>query len=101
MSRAADLDALGFGPKDDPTPAELKARWHELALDHHPDRGGDASAFAELTGPYERLKKVAMAPRRCEPCAGRGFKVKVTPLGPVKAKCPKCGGKGKVSRGDR
>lgn len=31
---------------------EVQARFRELAREHHPDRGGDAARFAEITAAY-------------------------------------------------
>ncbi|WP_426697346.1 DNA-J related domain-containing protein [Aeromonas hydrophila] len=42
-----------------PTEAEpdtIRRRWRELALQHHPDRGGDADTFIRLRWAWEHLK---------------------------------------------
>ena len=49
----SDYDLLGI--KVPVTVSELKARWKELAAQHHPDRGGDLATFIELKEAYERL----------------------------------------------
>jgi curved DNA-binding protein CbpA len=35
------------------TVEEIKARFRELALQHHPDRGGDAAAFQRVKDAYD------------------------------------------------
>ena len=50
----ADVRILALRP--DWTPDELKACYRRLAFLFHPDRGGDASAFAAVTEAYDRLR---------------------------------------------
>lgn len=38
----------------DATEGEIRAAFHRLARDHHPDRGGDAEAFKQLQRAYEQ-----------------------------------------------
>jgi curved DNA-binding protein CbpA len=38
--------------------AALKKRYHELALEHHPDRGGQEEAFKNINNAYELLSKI-------------------------------------------
>ncbi|UXB10535.1 molecular chaperone [Aeromonas dhakensis] len=37
-------------------PDAIRRRWRELALQHHPDRGGDADTFIRLRWAWEHLK---------------------------------------------
>lgn len=37
-------------------PDAIRRRWRELALQHHPDRGGDADTFIHLRWAWEHLK---------------------------------------------
>ncbi|HDX8591484.1 TPA: molecular chaperone [Aeromonas dhakensis] len=37
-------------------PDAIRRRWRELALQHHPDRGGDADTFIRLRWAWEYLK---------------------------------------------
>ncbi len=37
-------------------PDTIRRRWRELALQHHPDRGGDADTFIRLRWAWEHLK---------------------------------------------
>ena len=41
-----------LGVAYDCTPEEVKAAFRALALLHHPDKGGDVSAFAEIVEAY-------------------------------------------------
>lgn len=48
------LAAMSFDAK--PTLTELKRRYKELSIQHHPDKGGDAETFSRLQQNYELLK---------------------------------------------
>lgn len=37
------------------TPEEIKKAYRKLAMEHHPDKGGDVSKFQEITNAYETL----------------------------------------------
>ncbi len=39
---------LGFSRRLDLDPAEVRSRFQEASLDHHPDRGGDADTYQKL-----------------------------------------------------
>ena len=49
--------ALGIAPTSDP--ATLRAAFAVAARRHHPDKGGDAAAFAEASAAYEELMRTA------------------------------------------
>ncbi len=51
--RAADLAALGLEEGADE--AAIRRRFRELAMRHHPDRGGDPERFQAIRAAYERL----------------------------------------------
>ena len=36
---------------------EIKKRFHNLALQHHPDKGGDAEKFKELSNAYKFIQE--------------------------------------------
>lgn len=40
------------------TADELRARWREVAFQHHPDRGGDIADFLRLKKAYEEAKGI-------------------------------------------
>ncbi|RKH99301.1 J domain-containing protein [Corallococcus sp. AB004] len=46
---------LGVSPLD--TPDVIRARFHALALERHPDRGGSAEQMREVNDAYERILK--------------------------------------------
>jgi len=45
-----------LGVKKNSTTEEIKQAYRKLALQHHPDRGGDAKKFKELSEAYEVLR---------------------------------------------
>ena len=47
---------LGLGPAW--SAAELRSAYKRLAFAHHPDRGGSAARFTEITEAYEALSKL-------------------------------------------
>jgi len=51
--READLAALGLEEGADE--AAIRRRFRELAMRHHPDRGGDPERFQAIRAAYERL----------------------------------------------
>lgn len=51
-AEALNLFALPAGAGPD----AIRRRWRELALQHHPDRGGDADTFIRLRWAWEHLK---------------------------------------------
>jgi len=54
LARERALAALGLeDPVDD---AAIRRRWHALALRHHPDRGGSAVRFRELSAAVAALR---------------------------------------------
>lgn len=54
-------DAIGSGPYKvlgvaaDATVTEITAAYRALAMEHHPDRGGDPERFKEVAAAYESL----------------------------------------------
>lgn len=95
--------ALGLEPTA--TLAEVKHAFHRLALEAHPDQGGDPVAFRELHENYKRAIALVGRPepitRENAPTWGWGFvapssfhtHVKVEPV------CATCNGTGKVRKG--
>jgi len=51
VSRAQGI----LGIDSDATPAEIKKAYRQLALQHHPDKGGDKNKFQEISRAYKRL----------------------------------------------
>jgi len=87
-----DYDLLGV--PDTVTPEQLKERWRALALEHHPDRGGDADAFQRLLEAYRRLIAVVSEPRPCLECKGSGRRRVVRGFSSILLDCEACGGIG-------
>jgi hypothetical protein len=60
--------AMGVSPLD--STESIRARYYELALERHPDRGGSAERMQELNAAYERIvghrdrRKTAALPAR-------------------------------------
>ncbi len=46
-----------LGVRSDSSPDEIKKAYKKLAMEHHPDRGGDEARFKEITEAYDRIKK--------------------------------------------
>jgi DnaJ family protein A protein 2 len=40
---------------EDATLEDLKLRYHQLAMEHHPDRGGDPEKFKGIEGAYREV----------------------------------------------
>lgn len=100
MSLSSAFGVLGLSPEA--TVDAVKARWRELARQHHPDKGGDAETFHKFRQAYMTALQAAIkaSKRRgdCSDCAGTG-KV-VNPLMSrsfhvVRIRCKTCGGRGR------
>jgi DnaJ-class molecular chaperone len=92
---------LGLDPRA-ATPADLRARWHALALDQHPDRGGDAWLFVELQRAHLLVKHDLEAPRSCWRCRGLGTEAALRRgVGLVSVPCSVCAGTGRVAGAER
>lgn len=97
MSRAADLQVLGFSVQESaPSVAQVKDHYRELALKKHPDAGGDVEAFQQLVAAYKRLLASADQPRPCASCQGKGKQTRQKGFRVEYQRCRGCGGKGKV-----
>ena len=44
-----------LGAKHDDTEAQIKKKFYKLSFEHHPDKGGNAKIFAEITEAYNVL----------------------------------------------
>ena len=54
MAKRDYYEVLGVGK--DASPDEIKKAFRRLAIEHHPDRGGDEAKFKEINEAYEVLK---------------------------------------------
>lgn len=83
-----------LGLPDTATPDEVKAKWRELAMIHHPDRGGNVVEFNEIRKAYKVALDEASQPKPCSGCNGTG-KTKVTfGFNTVDVTCRFCSGDG-------
>lgn len=90
-----DLDLLGLLPGA--TVGDLKARFRDLALIHHPDRGGNAENFVALRDAYNRLlAKLGQPPELqiCAECSGAGVVVVHQGFAAIRMRCGACDGTG-------
>jgi len=76
------------------TVTEIKARWRQLASQHHPDRGGDPAVFHQYRTAADKALGVAEErERECPACLGKG---KVQKRG-IFLTCEACMGSGERS----
>jgi len=65
--------ALGISP--DASTREVRARFHQLAMEAHPDRGGSAGEMRKINAAYDRvLASRAARERSGEPEPARAFR---------------------------
>lgn len=92
--RVKDLATLGLTTT--PTLAELKAAYHKLALEHHPDHGGDAAKLQAVVEAYDRVKEsLEIQAERCGECHGTRIVMVTRGFTTLKLRCPGCKGTGK------
>ena len=66
---------------------EVRGAFRRLAMQHHPDRGGDVEKFRELQAAYDACLKLL---KKCPDCQGTGVvKVKFG-YGTVTEPCARC-----------
>lgn len=90
MSKAFEL--LQLPPTA--TPDEVKTRWRQLCMVHHPDRGGNPVEFDELRQAYKRAHAEASEPKACPQCLGTGKVKQSHGFSSVDLPCVSCGGSG-------
>lgn len=86
------FDVLGLS--HDASPQEVKARWRELAAQHHPDKGGDAEDFHRYQTAYTEAFALASEPKPCANCGGSGKIGVARGFNVTKLMCQECGGTG-------
>lgn len=89
-----DHELLGLAPTA--TADELKARWQVVALEHHPDHGGDQATFMRLLAAYRRLTAAVSEPQDCPDCNGKGRVQVSNGFSSVLLWCERCGGVGQI-----
>lgn len=81
-TRSKELAVLGLvnGASNE----QIKDAYRKLAMQHHPDRNGDANEFARVTKAYKSLIKL------CEMCKGTRIYPKRTGAIVKRVPCPAC-----------
>jgi len=90
MSKA--FEKLGL--HDTATPDEVKAKWRELCMIHHPDRGGNPVEFDEIRRAYKAAYAEASEPKPCGTCNGVGKIKQTSGWSSIDMPCQACGGSG-------
>jgi DnaJ-class molecular chaperone len=90
VSTTDDLQLLGLTTSA--SADDVKKRYRELALDAHPDRGGDPGKFNELHQAYARLLEQRESPgkRPCANCKGKRKVTQARGFSVIKVPCPEC-----------
>jgi DnaJ-class molecular chaperone len=83
-----------LGLQDTATPDEVKARWRDLCMLHHPDRGGNAVEFNTIRKAYKTAMEEASAPKPCGSCKGSGKVTQTHGFSSIELPCQACGGSG-------
>lgn len=85
-----------LGLPETATPDEVKAKWRELCMIHHPDRGGNAVEFDEVRRAYKTAFAEASEPKICSTCSGNGEVTQTHGFSSIELPCQACGGSGKM-----
>lgn len=85
-----------LGLPETATPDEVKAKWRELVMIHHPDRGGNSCDFNEIRKAYKIAMEEASAPKACPQCNGTGKIKQSYGFSSIDMPCMACGGTGYV-----
>lgn len=88
----SDHELLGVA--DDATKAEIKEAFRRLALEKHPDRGGDGEEFARLRAAHDRMMAQAPDRRACTKCKGVGRRRVQVGWDATTINCDACKGSG-------
>ena len=83
-----------LGLPDTATPDEVKAKWRELCMIHHPDRGGNSVEFNTIRKAYKQAFDEASQPKACSSCNGTGKYKKTSGWSSIEMTCLDCGGSG-------
>lgn len=76
--------------------AELKAKHHELALELHPDHGGDPDMFADMQLEFEYLLHESQQSKGCMECHGTGKLMITRGFTVIYVPCLTCDGTGEI-----
>ena len=83
-----------LGLPETATPDEVKAKWRELCMIHHPDRGGNPVEFDEIRRAYKAAYAEASEPKPCPQCQGSGKVKQSHGFSSIDMPCASCGGSG-------
>lgn len=83
-----------MGLPDTATPEEVKAKWRELCMIHHPDRGGNVVEFNTIRKAYNQAFAEASEPKPCNTCKGSGKVTQTAGWSSIEMPCQVCGGSG-------
>lgn len=83
-----------LGLPETATPDEVKSKWRELCMIHHPDRGGNPCEFNEIRKAYKIAMEEASQPKPCQTCNGTGKVKQSSGWSSIDLPCPACGGSG-------
>lgn len=75
-------------------PDEVKAKWRELCMIHHPDRGGNPVEFNTIRKAYKQAFEEASEPKACSQCLGTGKVKQTSGWSSIDMPCQACGGSG-------
>lgn len=85
-----------FGVSENATPTEVKARWRQLAKEHHPDAGGTDEEFNKVRAQYEKAYAESIRPSKCTNCDGTGKVAKQNGFHMIRQRCKVCSGRGRI-----
>jgi DnaJ-class molecular chaperone len=89
---ASAFDVLGL--PDTATVAKIKARYRELSLTNHPDRGGSVEEMRSVIEAYRVARSWAERLVSCEDCRGSGRRVVRRGAQTLSMRCSACRGCG-------
>lgn len=95
MKPSDALQLLGLEPGA--MPSAIKARWRQLATQHHPDKpGGNAETFQQYREAYQLALLQSLKPVRCTVCDGAGKVTEGSGFNTIRVRCKTCKGTGKL-----
>jgi DnaJ-class molecular chaperone len=86
-----------LGLSETATLTEVKVAWRQLAMVHHPDKGGDATEFSRLRKAYDQALAEASAPKFCDVCRGTGKVKQISGWSSIDLVCSACQGAGSLA----
>lgn len=81
-----------LGLPETATSDEVKAKWRQLCMVHHPDRGGNSVEFDKLRRAYKAAHAETCEPKPCPQCLGAGKVKQSHGFSSIDLPCTSCGG---------